>query len=333
VAATTIDETDGMHLAPGLASRIITLVAVAIPPLGLLLVAGVFWGVAVTAVDLGLLLFLYVVPGLGITIGFHRYFTHKSFETSNPMRAVLAILGAMTTQGPVSQWVSDHRKHHAYSDVEGDPHSPHVGFGAGVLGAMRGLWHSHVGWLFSTKGLVVRTRFGRDLTADRLLRVIDRMYFVWVALGFAIPYAIGYSIDGVSGGVQAMVWGGLVRIALFQHVTWSVNSICHMFGKRPFETDDESRNNWAVAFVSLGEGWHHSHHAFPTSARHGLEGRQFDPSYALIKLFARLGWAWDVKEPKPQQLEAKRVDRAPAPAADPEPATQERELVGAGDRS
>ena len=148
------------------------------------------------------------------------------------MRAVLAILGAMTTQGPVSQWVSDHRKHHAFSDVEGDPHSPHVGFGAGVLGAVRGLWHSHVGWLFSTKGLVVRTRFGRDLTADRLLRVIDRMYFVWVALGFAIPYAIGYSIDGVSGGVQAMVWGGLIRIALFQHVTWSVNSICHMFGRR-----------------------------------------------------------------------------------------------------
>jgi stearoyl-CoA desaturase (delta-9 desaturase) len=152
VAATTIDETDGIDLEPGLATRIITLIAVAVPPLGLLIVAGTWWGVAVTPVDLGLLLFLYVVPGLGITIGFHRYFTHKSFETSNVMRAVLAILGAMTTQGPVSQWVSDHRKHHAFSDVEGDPHSPHVGFGAGVLGALRGLWHSHVGWLFSTKG-------------------------------------------------------------------------------------------------------------------------------------------------------------------------------------
>jgi stearoyl-CoA desaturase (delta-9 desaturase) len=295
VAATTIDEAGEAQLTPGLASRIITLVAVAIPPLGLLVVAGAFWGVAVTPVDLGLLLFLYVVPGLGITIGFHRYFTHKSFETSNVMRAILAILGAMTTQGPVSQWVSDHRKHHAFSDVEGDPHSPHVGFGAGVLGALRGLWHSHVGWLFSTKGLVVRTRFGRDLTADRLLRVIDRMYFVWVALGFAIPYAIGYSIDGVSGGLQAMVWGGLVRIALFQHVTWSVNSICHMFGGRTYETRDESRNNWLLALPSLGEAWHNNHHAFPSSAVHGLDDRQLDFSGFLIHQMERIGLVWDVK--------------------------------------
>jgi stearoyl-CoA desaturase (delta-9 desaturase) len=211
------------------------------------------------------------------------------------MRAVLAILGAMTTQGPVSQWVSDHRKHHAYSDVEGDPHSPHVGFGAGVLGAVRGLWHSHVGWLFSTKGLVVRTRFGRDLTGDRLLRVIDRMYFVWVALGFAIPYAIGYAIAGVSGGVQAMVWGGLIRIALFQHVTWSVNSICHMFGRRTYATRDESRNNWLLALPSLGEAWHNNHHAFPSSAVHGLDERQLDLSGYLIHKMERIGLVWDVK--------------------------------------
>ena len=276
-------------------TRIITLVAVALPPLGLVAVAGAWWGIAVTPVDLALLLVLYIVPGLGITIGFHRYFTHKSFETFAWMRAVLAILGAMTTQGPVSQWVSDHRKHHAYSDVEGDPHSPHVGFGAGVLGAVRGLWHSHVGWLFSSKGLVVRTRFGRDLTGDRLLRVIDRMYFVWVALGFAIPYAFGYAIGGVSGGVQAMVWGGLIRIALFQHVTWSVNSICHMFGRRTYATRDESRNNWLLALPSLGEAWHNNHHAFPSSAVHGLDERQLDLSGYLIHKMERIGLVWDVK--------------------------------------
>ena len=280
---------------PPLASRIITLVAVVLPLAGLLSVVGFFWGVAARPADLALLLALYVIPGLGITIGFHRYFTHRSFETSRPVRAVLAVLGCMTTQGPVSQWVSDHRKHHAFSDVDGDPHSPHIGRRAEALGAIRGFWHSHVGWLFFTKGLVVRTRFGKDMVADRMLRVIDRMYFVWVALGFAIPFAAGYALAGLRGGIEGAVWGGLVRIALFQHVTWSVNSVCHMFGRRSYASRDESRNNWLLALPSLGEAWHNNHHAFPSSAVHGIDRGQLDVSGWLIGLMERLGLVWDVK--------------------------------------
>ena len=258
---------------------------------------GTLWGVAVRPIDLVLFAFFYVVPGLGITVGFHRYFTHRSFETSRPIKTLLAVLGSMTSQGPVCQWVSDHRKHHAHSDVEGDPHSPHVGSGAGLMGAVRGFWHSHVGWLFRTKGLVVRTKYGRDLLEDTIVRNVDRLYFLWVTLGFVLPFAAGYLIDGVRGGVEATIWGGLVRIAVFQHITWSVNSICHMFGRRDFDVRDESRNNWLLALPSLGEAWHNNHHAFPSSAVHGLGRFQFDLSALVIRGLERVGLVWDVKVP------------------------------------
>ena len=287
----------GQDLHPGTASRVITLIAVVLPLAGLIAAIALLWGQGVRPHDLLLLLGLYIVPGLGITVGFHRYFTHKSFETSRPFQAVMAVLGCMTTQGPVSQWVSDHRRHHAHSDEAGDPHSPHIGHGAGVMGALRGFWHSHVGWLFSTKGLLVRTKYGRDLTANTQLHWIDRLYFVWVALGFALPFVVGYAIAGVGGGLQAMVWGGLVRIALFQHVTWSVNSVCHMFGRRGYESRDESRNVWLLALPSLGEAWHNNHHAFPSSAVHGLDSRQVDVSGAVIRALAKIGVVWDVKLP------------------------------------
>ena len=282
---------------PPTAHRVITLLAVVAPPLGILTVIGTLWGVAVGPTDLILFALFYLVPGLGITVGFHRYFTHRSFETSRPVKALLAVLGSMTSQGPVCQWVSDHRKHHAHSDVEGDPHSPHVGSGKGLMGMVRGFWHSHVGWLFRTKGLVVRTKYGRDLLEDAIIRNVDRLYFVWVSLGFVVPFVVGYLLDGVRGGIEATIWGGLVRIAVFQHITWSVNSICHMFGRRDFDVRDESRNNWLLALPSLGEAWHNNHHAFPSSAVHGLGKRQFDVSALVIRGLERVGLVWDVKVP------------------------------------
>ena len=295
---------------PSVASRAITLIAVVAPLLGLAAVISTLWGVAVRPVDLVLFALFYVIPGLGITVGFHRYFTHKSFECGRVVKATLAVLGAMTTQGPVSQWVSDHRKHHAHSDKHGDPHSPHVGMGAGIAGALRGFWHSHVGWLFSTKGLVVKTKYGRDLVEDTMLRRIDTWYFVWVALGFAIPFAVGYVLGDLRGGLEAMVWGGFVRIAIFQHVTWSVNSICHMFGRRDFDARDESRNNWLLALPSLGEAWHNNHHAFPSSAVHGLGRRQLDLSALVIRGLERTGLVWDVKVPDAASIERRRAAAA-----------------------
>jgi stearoyl-CoA desaturase (delta-9 desaturase) len=289
--------TEGQLDHPPAAHRVITLIAVVLPPVGILAVIGTLWGVAVRPIDLVLFALFYVVPGLGITVGFHRYFTHRSFETSRPVKTLLAVLGSMTSQGPVCQWVSDHRKHHAHSDVEGDPHSPHVGSGVGLMGAVRGFWHSHVGWLFSTKGLVVRTKYGRDLLEDAIVRNVDRLYFLWVTLGFVLPFAVGYLLDGMRGGVEATIWGGLVRIAVFQHITWSVNSICHMFGRRDFDVRDESRNNWLLALPSLGEAWHNNHHAFPSSAVHGLGRFQLDLSALVIRGLEKLGLVWDVKVP------------------------------------
>jgi stearoyl-CoA desaturase (delta-9 desaturase) len=304
--------TEGELDHPPTANRIVTLIAVVLPPLGILAVIGALWGVAVRPVDLILFALFYVVPGLGITVGFHRYFTHRRFETSRAFKAVLAVLGSMTSQGPVCQWVSDHRKHHAHSDVEGDPHSPHVGSGAGLRGALRGFWHSHVGWLFSEKGLVVRTKYGRDLIEDVIVRNVDRLYFLWVALGFIVPFAVGYLLDGVRGGAEATIWGGLVRIAVFQHITWSVNSICHMFGRRDFDVRDESRNNWLLALPSLGEAWHNNHHAFPSSAVHGLGRFQLDLSALVIRGLEKAGVVWDVKGP---DVTSQRRRRTAADAA------------------
>jgi len=213
----------------------------------------------------------------------------------------------MSVQGAVIHWVADHRKHHTFTDEEGDPHSPHTHDAQGLKGVLTGLWHSHMGWLFDGERSSAR-RFAPDLRKDPLIRKIDSLFPVWALLGLALPALAGYILSGFNpvAALTAFVWAGLVRVFLLHHATWSVNSICHMYGKRPFETEDESRNNWAVALVSLGEGWHHSHHAFPTSAKHGLSPRQLDPSYRLIRLFERLGWATNVKHPKPEQIEAKR---------------------------
>jgi len=294
-------------------SRIVTLVAVLVPPLGVLAAMGLLWEVAVRPVDVILLVALYTLCGLGITVGFHRLFSHRAFKAHPAVRAALAILGSMTIQGPVTQWVTDHRKHHALSDKEGDPHSPH-GARDGVLGGLAGFLHAHMGWLITTKGMERGRRYGRDLYDDPLIRALDRLYMLWVVLSLGIPFAIGYAVDPTwEGGLTGMVWGGLVRIFLFHHMTWSVNSVCHTFGRRPFATDDESRNNWLVALPTFGEGWHNNHHAFPGSAIHGLGRRQPDVSWWTIRALERLGLAWDVKVPTEERL-ARRAGQAASSA-------------------
>ncbi|MGI8861469.1 MAG: acyl-CoA desaturase [Gaiellaceae bacterium] len=294
------------------ASQLVTIIAVVVPPLGLLSAMGLLWGVAFHWLDLAVLVGMYVVCAFGTTIGFHRYFTHKGFETSNVVKATLAVLGCMTMQGPLTQWVTDHRKHHALSDEEGDPHSPHVGHGDGAWGAIKGFAHAHVGWLFTLKGMERGRGYGKDLYEDRLVRTIDRMYLLWVVLTFAIPFAFGYIFGGsVARGVEAAVWGGLLRIFLYQHATFAVNSICHMFGQREYRSRDESRNNWLIAVLVFGEGWHNNHHAFPSSARHGLARWQLDVSWWVIRGLERLRLVWNVRRPSPEQMARRRLQPDP----------------------
>jgi stearoyl-CoA desaturase (Delta-9 desaturase) len=296
--------------------RQITVVAVVLPFLGFIVALWLLWGGAVTGLDLAILAVMYVLVGFGVTIGFHRLFTHRSFEAKPWLRATLAILGSMSVQGAVIHWVADHRKHHTFTDEEGDPHSPHTHGEPGWRGVLSGLWHSHMGWLFDGERSSAR-RFAPDLRKDPLMRKIDSLFPVWALLGLAIPFVLGFVLSGGSwvAGATAFVWAGLVRVFLLHHATWSVNSICHMYGRRPFAIDDESRDNWLVALVSLGEGWHHSHHAFPTSARHGLRRAQIDPSYAVIRLLERAGLVWNVKRPRAEQITAKRAAQPTSPAA------------------
>jgi stearoyl-CoA desaturase (Delta-9 desaturase) len=290
-------------------SQIVTLIAVGAPPLGLISAAGLLWGVALSWVDVVLFLVLYLASGLGNSVGFHRLFTHKSFETTRWLRGTFAILGSLAMQGPVTQWVTDHRKHHALSDQDGDPHSPHAGHDDGVLGTVKGFAHAHVGWLFTLKGMERGWQYGRDLYEDRLIRWIDRLYLLWVVVTFGLPFLVGYLVGGMSWavGLEALVWGGFVRVFAYQHATFSVNSICHMFGGRSYRSRDESRNNWVVAMLTMGEGWHNNHHAFPSSARHGIDRLQLDVSWWTIRALEKLGLAWDVKLPDSRQLARRRL--------------------------
>jgi stearoyl-CoA desaturase (Delta-9 desaturase) len=291
-------------------SQVVTLVAVVVPPLGVAAAVGLLWNAAFHTGDLAIMGGMYVVCAFGTTIGFHRYFTHRSFEARAPIKALLAILGCMTMQGPLTQWVTDHRKHHALSDVEGDPHSPHAGHGDGVLGTLKGFVHAHVGWMFTSMGMEQGRLYGKDLYEDRMVRLIDRLYLVWVVATLGIPFGIGYLIGGVGYGVEGLLWGGLVRIFLYQHATFSVNSICHMFGRRDYRSRDESRNNWLVAMLVFGEGWHNNHHAFPASARHGLHRFQVDISWWVIRGLEKLKLVWNVRLPTEAQMRRRRVQSA-----------------------
>ncbi len=302
--ATVRDETS-------LVSKIVTFVAVVVPPLGVAVAIWGLWGVAVSPVDLITMAVFYIACGLGITVGYHRLFSHRSFKTTPSIRAVFSILGAMTIQGPLTQWVTDHRKHHAHSDDLGDPHSPHVGREGEHGRRFVGLWWAHMGWLFRTKGMERGEQWGRDLYSDTLIRRVDRLYMLWVALSVGLPFLIGWAFHGtLLGGVQTMVWAGLIRIFLFQHSTWAINSVCHTFGKRSYRTADHSRNVWLLAIPSFGEAWHNNHHAFPGSAVHGVDRRQPDMSAWVITMLEKMGLAWDVKRMAPGRLAARREDGA-----------------------
>jgi stearoyl-CoA desaturase (delta-9 desaturase) len=246
--------------------------------------------------DLAIFAVFYVATALGVTVGFHRLFTHRSFMTTRPVRVILAVLGSAAVEGPVISWVADHRKHHAFSDRDGDPHSPHVGHGGGWRGTLRGLLHAHLGWLFMHDQRGRRSRYAPDLLADPDMRFVDRTFIVWVLAGFAIPFGLGYAIGGsLEAALTALLWGGAVRLLVLHHVTFSINSLCHYFGRRRFATGDESRNLAWLALPSMGEAWHNNHHAFPTSAEHGMRAWEVDPSAAVIRALEACGLAWDVK--------------------------------------
>ena len=286
--------------------RFITGVVTFVPILLLGLAAWQTWSEALRWSDLVVLALAYVVTGIGVTVGFHRLLTHRSFSTSPLLRGVLAALGSAAIEGPAISWVADHRKHHACSDREGDPHSPHVGHGAGLVGSLRGLYHAHLGWLFIHTQRACKERFAPDLLADPVIRLIDRTFIVWALAGLAVVFGLGVAIGGsVAAGLTALLWGGAVRVFVVHHVTYSVNSLCHMFGRRPFETRDESRNLAWLALPTLGEAWHNNHHAFPTSAVHGLGRWQIDPSGLVIAGLEKLGLAWDVVRPTPARRAAK----------------------------
>jgi stearoyl-CoA desaturase (delta-9 desaturase) len=246
---------------------------------------------------------MYALTALGITVGYHRLFTHRAFETGRVGQFILGILGAMAVEGPLLKWVAMHRIHHQHSDEEGDPHSPHDR-GRGVIGLLRGLWHAHLGWAFDDDP-ANWSGYVKDLRQSRLLRRVSALFPVWVAIGLLIPTLLGWLLlGGWSGALLGLVWGGLVRIFLVHHVTWSVNSVCHLWGRRPFRTGDHSKNNFLFGVLAMGEGWHNNHHAYPTSARHGLRWWQVDVSYWVIRSLALLGLAWNVKLPAKQMLAA-----------------------------
>ncbi len=261
-------------------------------------------GIGVGWPEVLVMLAMYALMGFGVTIGFHRLFTHRAFETPRWVRLALAICGSAAGQGMLIRWCATHRRHHQVSDRDGDPHSPHL-HGDGLLARLRGMFHAHVGWCFSADAPDL-SRSVADLLCDPAILVIDQLYFFWIALGLAVPGAIlGAYYHSWHGVISGVIWGGLVRICLMQHVTWSINSVCHVWGTRPFKTADYSTNNFPIAVVSLGEGWHNNHHAFPSSARHGLLWWQFDASYIVIRLMGLLGLAWDIRIPDPSAVDAK----------------------------
>jgi stearoyl-CoA desaturase (delta-9 desaturase) len=276
-------------------------------PLGLVgFAAWRAWGGALRWPDLVVLAITYALTGLGVTVGFHRLFTHRSFKTSPAMRGLLAVLGSAAVEGPVIEWVANHRKHHRFSDQPGDPHSPHLEHGGGWRGAFAGLYHAHVGWIFGGESLASRDRYAPDLLADPVVSFVDRTFLVWALAGLAFPFALGVALTGtLVGGLTGLLWGGAVRMFFLHHATFSINSLCHFFGRRSFATGDESRNLAWLALPTLGEAWHNNHHAFPTSARHGLRWWQLDPSAWLIAGLERLGLAWDVVRIAPHAQRAK----------------------------
>jgi stearoyl-CoA desaturase (delta-9 desaturase) len=291
-------ETPGEFQAPGRLNaldKLATAIATALPA------AALIFGIWLAATHHGLywqdvLIFFvcYIPSGLGITVGYHRLLTHRSFRCGPVLRGLLAIAGCTALEGPPIEWVANHRKHHAFSDEQGDPHSPHVGHGEGWRAPLRGLWHAHLGWVFGD-GFANQRRYAPDLLQDPVIVFVDRTFIFWALFGLAVPFGLGYALTGtLRGALLALLWGGAVRLLVLHHVTFSINSLCHFFGRQTYETGDESRNLAWLAPLSFGEAWHNNHHAFPTSAAHGLQTRQFDPSWLLIQGLARVGLVSDV---------------------------------------
>jgi stearoyl-CoA desaturase (delta-9 desaturase) len=291
--------------------KLLNLGAVILPTLAVFLAMYLAWGSAFNWKQAILFIVMVEATALGVTVGFHRLFTHRAFQTVPWIKYALGALGSMSVQGTVVEWTALHRRHHQHSDEPDDPHSPHVhdhgSWGDGMLGLLRGFWHAHTGWLFRgrPKGM---GRYVQDLHNDPVTMAVNRDFRLWVYLGLIIPAVIGGLMEmSWWGAAMGLLWGGFVRIFFVHHVTWSVNSVCHIWGGKAFRTGDESRNNPIIGVLTLGEGWHNNHHAFPNSARHGLEWWQLDMSYVFIKTLEKLGLAWNLKLPDRDRVAAKRV--------------------------
>ncbi|HEY8452747.1 MAG: acyl-CoA desaturase [Micromonosporaceae bacterium] len=318
MTATTLDRpesgpkplTEGRH---STGTMIALWAFVFIPFAALLAAVPVAWGGWLSWTDVAIAVAFYLVSGLGVTVGFHRYLTHGSFKAKRPLRAVLAVAGSLAIQGNVIQWVADHRRHHAFSDVEGDPHSPWR-YGESVRGLVKGLFHAHMGWLLRRE-ISNRARFAPDLLRDPVIRRVDALFPLWVSVSVLLPPLIGgLATWSWTGAATAFFWGSLVRISFLHHVTWSINSVCHVFGERPFvaREGDRAANFWPLALVSFGESWHNLHHADPTCARHGALKGQVDITARVIWVMEKLGWVYDVRWPRPERLAAKRAPAAVA---------------------
>ncbi|HEV2451515.1 MAG TPA: acyl-CoA desaturase [Streptosporangiaceae bacterium] len=287
--------------------KVLIALFVIMPLLALLAAVPFAWGWGLGWHDIVLGLVFFYVSGLGISAGFHRYFTHGSFKATRPLRVALAVAGSLAFEGPVLNWVADHRRHHKYSDREGDPHSPWR-YGNDWKALTKGLVFAHIGWIFEGNR-TSQPKFCPDLLADPALRRISRWFPAFAAVSLLLPALAGglWSMS-LRGALTALFWAGLVRIALLQHVTWSINSICHTFGQEEFAVRDKARNVSWLAIASFGESWHNLHHADPTCARHGVLKGQIDTSARLIWIFEKLGWAYEVRWPDAQRLTAKRAE-------------------------
>jgi stearoyl-CoA desaturase (delta-9 desaturase) len=278
---------------------------IAVPFVALIVTVPVLWGWGLSWQDVVIALAMYLITGHGITVGFHRYFTHRAFRARRWVEVTMAIAGSMAIQGPIVRWVADHRKHHRFSDRSGDPHSPWR-YGATVSALVRGFWHSHIGWLFESQ--TSQQKYASDLCDDRVISGISRSFPLWVALSMLIPPLVGgLWLWSWQGALWAFFWGSLVRVALLHHVTFSINSVCHLTGRRPYKTSDESRNVWWLAVPSMGEAWHNFHHAAPRSARHGVRRFQIDTSALVIRAMERLRFVNSVRWPDSGLIAKRRL--------------------------
>jgi len=293
--------------------------AVVLPFIAFVVAVVLLWNKAVGAIDLAIFFVMYVFTGLGITVGYHRLLTHRAFVVSKPVEYAFAVAGTMAVEGPPIAWVADHRKHHAHTDVEGDPHSPHVGHGSGL----KGLWFAHSGWLMKTQGSSEFRKYAPDLCEDNGMRWISRNFLQLAALGLLIPFVAGFVLHGFSltAALWTLLWAGFVRIFFIHHVTWSINSICHFFGRRRFDIDDKSTNVAWLALVTFGESWHHNHHAFPRSARQGLGRWELDPSAMFIWMLEKVGIAKNVVRITPERQRERLVGAGQTDAAQTRAAT------------